>query len=121
MPYKIIEFSDGYRVMSDKGHYLSNRPLSYENALKQMRAVSINEGIFGSGLYTIHSVVFHKPYNLNNASQEAKNIIKHNDYKMRETKQSYRFSVPKQYFYKDSYRTKKINPNISIIFGELIE
>lgn len=49
MPYHIMEYNDGYRVMSDKGTLLSKKPLSYENALKQLKAVSINEGLFKEG------------------------------------------------------------------------
>jgi len=46
MPYHIMEYKDGYRVMSDNGTLLSRKPLSYKQALKQLRAVSISEGLF---------------------------------------------------------------------------
>jgi len=117
MPYYIIPYLNGFRVISESGHYLSNRPLPYEKAKKQLIAVSLNEQLIGSGSqWGIHSVVFHKPYDEYIAMLEAKKIIKHNNYNLRETKSSYRYSVPKELFQK--FRTHKVNPNISIIFGE---
>ena len=71
--------------------------------------------------YPLHAVIFKKPYDLDKAKQEAKKIInddKKNFY--RETETSYRFrAIPKTKFEKKSFRTKKINKNISLIFGKL--
>lgn len=50
MPYKIKKFDDGFRVESDKNHYLSKKPLTKKQAHKQLVAVSLNEGLFGSGI-----------------------------------------------------------------------
>jgi hypothetical protein len=50
MPYQIIPFDSGYKVVSINGHSLSNRPLSYENALRQMRAVGIKEKLYGGNI-----------------------------------------------------------------------
>lgn len=47
MPYKIVAFKNGYRVQSINGNVLSKRPLTYDQALKQMRAVGIREHLFG--------------------------------------------------------------------------
>ena len=47
MPYQIIPYKTGYKVVSINGHSLSNRPLSYENALAQMRAVGLREHLYG--------------------------------------------------------------------------
>ena len=71
--------------------------------------------------YPLHAVIFKKPYNLDTAKQEAKNIIKDKKKNFyRETKTSYRFrAIPKTKFEKKSFRTKKINNNISLIFGKL--
>jgi hypothetical protein len=41
-----MKFNDGYRVMSINGHLLSLKPLTYDNAVKQIKAVSINEGLY---------------------------------------------------------------------------
>lgn len=46
MPYHIQKYKKGYRVVSDKGIALSKDPLSYEQAYKQLVAVSLKEGIF---------------------------------------------------------------------------
>lgn len=50
MPYQIIPFNTGYKVVSINGHSLSKRPLSYENALAQMRAVGIREKLYGGNI-----------------------------------------------------------------------
>ena len=50
MPYSIIPFNSGYKVVSINGHSLSKRPLSYENALRQMRAVGIKEKLYGGNI-----------------------------------------------------------------------
>jgi len=71
--------------------------------------------------YALHAVIFKKPYDLDTAKQEAKNIIKDNKKNFyRETETSYRFrAIPKTKFVKKSFRTKKINDNISMVFGKL--
>ena len=40
----MIQFQDGYRVVSDKGTLLSHKPLSLEEAKRQLIAVSLREG-----------------------------------------------------------------------------
>ena len=50
MPYQIIPFDSGYKVVSINGHSLSKRPLSYQNALAQMRAVGIKEKLYGGNI-----------------------------------------------------------------------
>lgn len=71
--------------------------------------------------YPLHAVIFKKPYDLETAKKEAKKIInddKKNFY--RETETSFRFrAIPKTKFEKKSFRTKKVNNNISLIFGKL--
>ncbi len=50
MPYTIIPVDKGFKVISIDGHSLSKRPLSYEKALAQMRAVGIKEGLYGGNI-----------------------------------------------------------------------
>jgi len=50
MPYHIIPFENGYKVVSINGRSLSKRPLSYEKALAQIRAVGIKEHLFGGNI-----------------------------------------------------------------------
>ena len=78
------------------------------------------EGEGKSKLY-LHAIIFHKPYSLKQAKQEAQKIMKSNKkHYYRETLQSYRFRViPKTKFIPKSYKTKVINSNISLIFGKL--
>jgi len=49
MPYKIIKVDKGFKVISDKGHVLSKKPLTKKQAHQQMIAVSLHEGLIGSG------------------------------------------------------------------------
>lgn len=49
MPYKIKKVNKGFKVVSDKGNELSNKPLTKNQAQKQLIAVSLNEQLFGSG------------------------------------------------------------------------
>lgn len=71
--------------------------------------------------YPLHAVIFKKPYDLETAKKEAKKFINDDKKKFyRETETSYRFrAIPKTKFEKKSFRTKKINSNISLIFGKL--
>ena len=43
MPYRIVSGDGGYYVVSPHGHYLSHKPLSYEEAHKQETAVRLSE------------------------------------------------------------------------------
>jgi hypothetical protein len=124
MPYTIKQYNDGFRVVSDKNHILSKKPMTYEQAHKQLVAVSLKEGLFGGSSddnYKLHAVIFKKPINLETVIEESMNIMhKKKTPFIRETHQSYRVrNIPKTKFYKDSFRTKIINPSISLIFGEL--
>jgi hypothetical protein len=69
-------------------------------------------------MWSIHSVVVHKPISLRVAQEHAKHILKNNKgYKLRDDNQSFRFSKDKTLFKK--FRTQVINPKISIIWGLL--
>jgi hypothetical protein len=80
----------------------------------------------GAGLenddnYKLHAVIIKKNINHDEARKIAQDIIKDkNKQFMRETKLSYRFrNISKQKFKPKSFRTKKINKNVSLVFGEL--
>lgn len=75
----------------------------------------------GNKGYALHAVVLKKPMNLELAKKTAQNFIKDKKRKyFRETASSYRFrNIPKQKFISKSYRTKKINKEISLIYGKL--
>jgi hypothetical protein len=49
MPYKLKYYpeEDGYRVESIHGHVLSNKVLTYDKAVKQMKAVELKEHLIG--------------------------------------------------------------------------
>jgi hypothetical protein len=69
----------------------------------------------------LHAIVFKKPYDLEKAKFIAQKIIKNPTKNFfRETSNSYRFrNYPKNYFKKKSFRTKKVNDEMSLIFGNI--
>jgi hypothetical protein len=85
----------------------------------------IENELSGSGKpkdnYGLHAVIIKKPYDLEEAKKKAQEFIKDKKKKYyRETSSSYRFrNIPKQKFISKTFRTKKINKEISLIFGEL--
>lgn len=75
-----------------------------------------------SDKYGLHAVIIKKgAYSLEEAQKLAKEIIKDNKkHYYRETNASYRFrNISKQKFYPKSFRTKKVNKNVSLVFGKL--
>lgn len=73
--------------------------------------------------YELHAVIIKKPFDLDEAKLIASNIINNKNRKFyRETDNSYRFrNLPKQKFIASSFRTKIINPYLSLVFGKLKE
>ena len=39
MPYTIEKYKHGFRLVDDKGHYYSKRPMSKKKVLQQMKAI----------------------------------------------------------------------------------
>lgn len=74
----------------------------------------------GQPNYELHAVVIHKPVDLEEAKRLASNFIEKKKHFYRETASSYRFrNIPKTQFKKKSFRTKVVNKQISLIYGEL--
>ena len=71
--------------------------------------------------YALHAIIIKKKaFNKNDAELEASKFSDKNGMFMRETKLSYRFrNIPKTKFEPKTYRTKKINKDISLIYGKL--
>lgn len=68
----------------------------------------------------LHAVIIKKPINIEKAKEISKEFIKPSKSYYRETESSYRFrNIPKTKFIKKSFRTKKINEYISLIYGKL--
>ena len=69
----------------------------------------------------LHAIIIKKKgYNKNDAVVEAAKFKTSKGLFMRETKLSYRFrNIPKTKFEPKSFRTKKINKNISLVYGKL--
>jgi hypothetical protein len=73
-------------------------------------------------MYFLHSVIIHKPITLKEARKIRKHFIKPellNEYILRNDNLSYRFSLNKYLFKKESFRTKVINPHISLVYADL--
>jgi hypothetical protein len=128
MPYKIKQFNDGFRVISDKGTILSKKPMTESNAHKQLVAVSMKNELCGAGHphlnndnYALHAIIFKKPIDKNIMLQQIPHYIHKKVIPfIRETNTSYRVrNIPKTKFVKSSFRTKKINSKVSLVYGEL--
>lgn len=46
MPYQLVPCNSGFRVQSDRGHFLSKKCLPKKKARAQQIAVSISEGLY---------------------------------------------------------------------------
>jgi dienelactone hydrolase len=71
--------------------------------------------------YALHAIIIKKKgYNKNDAVVEAVKFKTSKGLFMRETKLSYRFrNIPKTKFDPKTFRTKKINKDISLVYGQL--
>lgn len=109
------------KQLIDEKNKLKEKPLISSKLLKTNK-FNIKDTITGSGdSYQLHNVIIKKKIPLEEAKQLAKDIIKDNKKKFyRETKLSYRFrNIPKTKFLVNSFRTKKVNENITLTFGKL--
>ena len=70
-------------------------------------------------MWELHAVIISKVIPLEKAQKMAQDIIKDKSKTFyRETEESYRFrNIPKTKF--KAFRTKVINPNVSLIYGEM--
>jgi hypothetical protein len=71
--------------------------------------------------FELHAVIVKKPISKEEAIKIGQSVVKSKSKKfVRETSESFRFrNIPKQKFEAKSFKTKKINPQISMIFGRL--
>lgn len=92
---------------------------------KVVRGITDLGAVFGGNNFKLHAVIIKKnddmtPDKIEIIKKEflpnKKNVF------IRETKNSYRLrNIPKTNFKKRSFRTKKINNNISLIYGEILD
>ena len=70
--------------------------------------------------YELHAVIINKRVPLEESKRISRDFIKGNRYYFRETTNSRRFrNIPKTKFINKSFRTKKVNNDISLVYGEL--
>ena len=73
-----------------------------------------------TGKYALHAVIISNTIPYPAALQSAKNITKKKKLFMRATEESYRFrNIPKTQFIQSSFRSKVVNPDITLVFGKL--
>jgi hypothetical protein len=109
-------FQDMKDVIRDLPSYVS--PVA--NSVTTLGALVSKLRGDGKDNYELHAVIFRKPYDINSAKSKAKEFIKGNKDFFRETQTSYRFrNIPKTKFKPKSYRSKRIDPNITLVFGAL--
>jgi hypothetical protein len=71
--------------------------------------------------WALHAVIIKKSVPKEDALRHAENIIKKKEFKARETKLTWRFrALPKTKFKKEKFRSKKVNKDITLVFGELL-
>lgn len=69
--------------------------------------------------YEIQVAIIKKEVGLEKAKKIAEEILKKDNAFMRETEDTYRFrNLPKTKFDNSTFRTKKINDKVSLVFGE---
>ena len=69
-------------------------------------------------VYELHAVIISRNIPIGEAIKLSKEFISENRNFYRITKNSYRFrNIPKTKFLKNSFRSKKINNNITLIYG----
>lgn len=133
--YFIKYILEGNEIMSQENYNFLFQPLdklikNLPKSTSRIAKFTTRTGAFFSHLlglgkdddgYELHAVVIKKPVELDEAKSIAQEIIKDKKKKFyRETKQSYRFrNIPKQKFDKTSFRTKKVDNDITLIFGKL--
>lgn len=71
-------------------------------------------------MYALHSIIIKKTVPLDEAVQKAKDISKKKKIYMRELVSTYHFrNIPKTKFIPKFFRSKKINKDITLVFGQL--
>jgi len=77
-------------------------------------------GVKSNSSGQLHAIIFKKPVDMNYILAETQKFINKKKPFMRETNTSVRVrNIPKTKFIPKSFRTKKINSNISLVYGEL--
>lgn len=70
--------------------------------------------------FALHAIIITKKLSSDDAQQLANKIANKNVKQYRETKNTYRFKfLPKTKFIQSSYKTKKVNSKLSLVYGEL--
>lgn len=70
--------------------------------------------------YELHAVIISRDVPLEHAKQIAREFIPSTRHYYRTTKNSYRFrNIPKTKFDKETFRTKVINNDVSLIYGNI--
>jgi hypothetical protein len=81
---------------------------------------SIGDPVNGGAKYALHAVIISNKVPYPDALKSAQSITKKKKIFMRATEESYRFrNIPKTKFVQSSFRSKVVNPDITLVFGKL--
>ena len=111
---------DVYNLYGDfkEGHNYINKIIQDEN-LKESNLTGYGMNSDDKG-FAIHAVLIDKSIPFEEAFKEAQNIIKKKKFFHRESKNQYRFrNIAKQKFEPRSFKSKKVNENLTLVFGKL--
>jgi hypothetical protein len=122
-------YGDGFDAYRNKepGETLAPKTFSPDPRVQEayitgyLMATDSDEHQAGDGKpFVIQSVQIKSAVGLDKAKQHAEHILRKKNIKVRQTKTMFRFrNLPKTKFVPGSYRSKKINKNITLTFGEL--
>lgn len=121
-------YSQGVRDFEQKAKDAGfNSTAEYSKFLRdqnreRLRQKKQNQQLQGQGKdnYELHTVVIKKTVPLEEAKKLAKPFMTTKGHFMRETENSYRFrNIPKSKFKARKYRSKVINDDITLVYGEL--
>jgi hypothetical protein len=80
----------------------------------------MSDPLIGKGKYALQTIIIHKDVPSDKAMETAKDISKKKKLMMREKEDTRHYRVlPPNRFIKKTFRSKKINPHITLTFGEL--
>ena len=114
MYQKMLKNKESYVAPAPKERSFLDSLLNYQPGENKLLGSSLHNH------FTIHAVKVSKSVGLVEANKIAADILKKDKPFMKEMKNVYSFrNISKQKFIPSTYRTRKLNKNVKIIFGEL--
>jgi len=91
------------------------------NAGPDYKTMDYTPKYYGGSLgFAIQTVIIHKPISIRKAREHAKNILKKKRVSYQEKDKTIHFrNLPKTKFVKGTFKSKKVNDSITLVFGQL--